>query len=304
MLTIKKNLFTKIVWSGLTDEIVLHLSHKFSLILHSMFIFDLLKLIAPDVTPSKTKVHLATSNGVDNPLDVYLAGGFAEWQRWQTRRNFERPFVLALIALPTPNKWLFAGSYRAEGCEPRQSNYHYQLNEIDSCEQLNGRLIAHFERTGRQPYLNGDRWTDKMLLSQILPERLRIAEFPGYRGIDLSKDELDIIINQAVESWKAALSSVAGVYLVSDTKTGKLYVGSACGEGGIWQRWSYYSSTGHGGNVELKQLLKFDGPNRASHFKFSILEIADLHESREGILRRESHWKSVLLSRKYGLNSN
>jgi hypothetical protein len=54
-----------------------------------------------------------------------------------------------------------------------------------------------------------------------------------------------------------------------------------------------------GGNVELKQLIKAEGQNRSSHFRFSVLEIADLHEIRERILRRESHWKSVLLSREH-----
>jgi len=269
-----------------------------------MRVFDLLRLMEPAIAPDETKVHLATWNGEDNPLDVYLAGDFPEWQRWQTKRNFEKHFVLALVALPSPNKWLFAGAYTAAGGEEKQSNYYYQLSEIASCAEMNGRLIAHFERPGRQSYLKGDRWADQILLSEILPERLRIAEFPGYRAIDLSKDELDIITGQVIESWKAALSSVAGVYLISDTKTGKLYVGSASGEGGIWQRWLAYSATGHGGNVELKQLLKLDGPNRSSHFRFSVLEIADLHESREGVLRRESHWKSVLLSREHGLNSN
>ncbi len=269
-----------------------------------MRVFDLLRLMEPTIAPDETKVHLATWNGEDNPLDVYLAGDFPEWQRWQTKRNFEKRFVVSLIALPAPNKWLFGGAYAAAGCEKRQSNYYYQLNEISSCAQMNGRLIAHFERPGRQSYLKGDRWADQILLSEILAERLRIAEFPGYRAIDLSKEELDIIATQAIESWKAALSSVASVYLISDTKSGKLYVGSASGEGGIWQRWVAYSATGHGGNVELKQLIKADGQGRSSHFRFSVLEIADLHESRDSVLRRESHWKSVLLSREHGLNAN
>lgn len=271
-----------------------------------MRIFDLLKLMESTISPAKTKVHLATWNGEDNPLNVYLAGDFPEWQRWQTKRNFEKPFVVALIALPSSNKWVFGGAYTAAGCEWREndSSYYYQLSELSSCSEMNGRLIAHFERLGRQSYLMGDRWVDQILLSEVRAERLRIAEFPGYRAINLSKKQLDIIISQAIESWKAALSSVAGVYLISDTKTGKLYVGSASGEGGIWQRWLAYSTTGHGDNVELKQLLKVEGSNRSSDFHFCVLEIADLHESRENVLCRESHWKSVLLSREHGLNAN
>lgn len=271
-----------------------------------MRFFDLLGLMEPTITPAEAKVHLATWNGEDNPLDVYLAGNFPEWQRWQTKRNFEKKFVVALIALPAPNKWVFGGAFTPTGREWREkhSSYYYQLIELHTCSEMNGRLIAHFERPGRQSYLNADRWADKILLSHVTEERLRIAEFPGYRAINLSKEELDIITGQAIESWKAALASVAGVYLISDTKSGKLYVGSASGEGGIWQRWLSYSASGHGGNAELIQLLKLEGPSRSSHFRFSVLEIADLHESPNSVLRRETHWKSVLLSREHGFNLN
>lgn len=36
--------------------------------------------------------------------------------------------------------------------------------------------------------------------------------------------------------------------------TGKLYVGKADGEDGIWGRWLSYAATVHGGNVGLKQV--------------------------------------------------
>lgn len=269
-----------------------------------MLVFDLLRLMAPGIAPDKAKVHLATWNGKENPIDVYFKGAFPEWQRWQTKKNFEKPYVISLIALPTPQKWLFAGAYTSAGYQEIQSEYYYQLNEISSCSEMNGRLIANFERPGRQSYLNADRWTEKIFLSEILAEPMHVVEFLGYRAINLSKDELDIITSQEMESWKAALASVAGVYLISDTRTGRLYVGSASGEGGIWQRWCNYAKTGHGSNVQLIELLETEGKNRSAYFRFSVLEIADLHESQSNILEREKHWKSVLLSREHGLNSN
>ena len=66
-----------------------------------MRVLDLISFIDPAVLPGKSKLHLATWNGRDHPLDVYLAGRFDDWQRWQTRRNFEREFVVSLVALPT-----------------------------------------------------------------------------------------------------------------------------------------------------------------------------------------------------------
>jgi hypothetical protein len=100
----------------------------------------------------------------------------------------------------------------------------------------------------------------------------------------------------------AALSSVAGVYLVSDPKDGKLYVGSATGTGGIWGRWSQYIDGKVGKNKHLVELVGKEGVERAEHFRFSVLEIADTHASHEDVLQREQHWMKVLMSSIHGYN--
>lgn len=92
--------------------------------------------------------------------------------------------------------------------------------------------------------------------------------------------------------------------LITDTHTGKLYVGSATGEEGIWARWSSYVATGHGGNKDLRKLLKAEGSDYVRHFQYAILEIADNHTSVEDVLHREDHWKRVLMSREHGYNAN
>lgn len=80
-----------------------------------------------------------------------------------------------------------------------------------------------------------------MELSCVLAGR-----FPGYRHVILPKVTLNLVVDQDVPSWRAALSAVAGIYLITDMKTGKVYVGSATGDGGIWTRWSQYAATGLG----------------------------------------------------------
>ncbi|WP_375193264.1 GIY-YIG nuclease family protein [Marinobacter sp.] len=271
-----------------------------------MQLFDLLQVANPCLVPEECKLHLATWNGKENPLDVFLAGDFDEWQRWQTKRNFQRKYVIALISLPAQNQWLFAGLYTAHGSEWKSDhNLHYYKMAPDvSCEEFAGRLVVSFSRTGRQSYLNAETWGAQISVAELKAERLSIAEFPGYRSINLSKGELDAIVRQSIESWRTALSNVAGVYVISDTASGKLYVGSATGEGGIWQRWSQYASTGHGGNKELRELLRETGAVSAENFRFAVLEIADIHSSEKDVLRRESHWKDVLLTREHGYNSN
>jgi len=274
-----------------------------------MRIFDLLTLLNPnsEFTPSNIKIHLATWNGEENPVDVYLEGRFDVWQRWQSRKNFERKFVISFISLPSVNRWLFVGVHHSSAAKwiEKDKCYYYDLVEDQSCAEMNGRIVASFSRTGRQSYLNAENWIEQITLSEILAERLVIGKFPGFKAINLTKAELDLIVRQSSESWYTALSNVAGIYLISDTESGKLYVGSASGEGGIWQRWESYAANGHGGNIELRNLLSsVSGVERSKHFRYSILEIADTHASREEILRRESHWKDVLLYRSHGLNAN
>jgi hypothetical protein len=79
------------------------------------------------------------------------------------------------------------------------------------------------------------------------------------------------VVRQSLSTWRAALKSVAGVYLVAD---------------------------------ELMALLKQNGDTHAKHFQFSILEICDVKASPNEVWVRESHWKNALLSRKFGYNAN
>jgi len=221
-------------------------------------LFDLLQVASPGLEPEHCKLHLATWNGEEDPLDVFLAGNFEEWQRWQTKRNFKRKHIIALIALPASNQWLFAGLYTSHGVEWKEQHnlYYYQLARDLSCTEYEGRLVVAFSRTGRQSYLNAENWASEISVAELKAEKLSIAEFPGYRNINLSKGELETIVRQSLESWRTALTNFAGVYVISDTESGKLYVGSAIGEGGLWQRWSQYAATGHGGNKELRELLR------------------------------------------------
>jgi hypothetical protein len=141
-------------------------------------------------------------------------------------------------------------------------------------------------------------------VAEILAARSSIEEFGGYNHIRLSYAKLTWIVQKREPSWWSALSSVSGVYLVMDTRTGKAYVGSAYGIGGIWQRWCSYAESGHGGNLELMVLLEKEGAEYTKNFQYSVLEIADPLATKEQVRKRESHWKDVLMSRTFGYNSN
>ena len=112
------------------------------------------------------------------------------------------------------------------------------------------------------------------------------------------------MIQKEAPSWKSALSSVKGVYIITDKSNGKIYVGSAYGQDSFWTRWSSYVQNGHGGNKELAEIIGNEGMEYASNFQFSILEIRTNTTSEDEIIRREAYWKNVLKSREYGYNKN
>ena len=95
---------------------------------------------------------------------------------------------------------------------------------------------------------------------------------------------------------------------------GRLYIGSTYGFNGVWQRWSCYVNTnGHGGNVQLKEILAKDEAYKkinnnlsyANNFKFTLLEVFyNRNGNADYIMDRENYWKNVFLTRKAGYNSN
>ena len=271
-----------------------------------MQLFQVLQVLDKSVTAERCKIHLASWNGIEDPLDVYLAGKFDEWQAWQRNRNFNRDLVLSLIALAEPHRWLFVGIHDVRGVQRPESTgfYRYSLARRKTTDTLSGRLVVAFERRGRQSYLVANHWESSLHVAELRAERLQVIKFPGYAKTMLTKQHLDIIVKQQNASWKSALSSVSGVYVITDRMTGKLYIGSATGEGGIWGRWSEYARTGHGGNRDLRELLRQKGRDHAGNFQYGILETADSRATESDILDRESHWKNLLLSRPHGLNAN
>lgn len=132
----------------------------------------------------------------------------------------------------------------------------------------------------------------------------RAEAFPGFENLLLTFDELvSVIEDSRYGSWREVLKSVQGIYLISDTSTGQLYVGKADGSERILGRWSTYAKTGHGGNLALRELDELDMTHRR-HFQFSILRVFSPGASTAEIDAAESHYKRAFLTRQFGLNRN
>lgn len=122
--------------------------------------------------------------------------------------------------------------------------------------------------------------------------------FPGFDSLVLDYSQLQAVTREhRYASWRTALSSVAGVYLITDTRDGRQYVGKADGAESIRQRWSVYAANGHGGNVELRSL-------DPATFRFSLLRVFDPATPTHEIDAAENHFKLALDTRRHGLNRN
>lgn len=122
--------------------------------------------------------------------------------------------------------------------------------------------------------------------------------FPGFDELILSHDQLQAVMREPrYASWRTALGAVKGIYLITDTKDGRQYVGKADGADSLRGRWSAYAANGHGSNRDLRGL-------DPTSFRFSLLRVFDPATPEAVINAAESHFKRALDTRDHGLNAN
>ena len=253
---------------------------------------------------SDYKLHFARWNGDTQPLDVWVRDK-NEWQGWQEywpkRNDFNRPYIFSLMQFyHEEGTWLFGGVFRVLGL--KQDRYEVQL--CDEGKGFIGREAPHAVSGAvnagefREPL--GKRHGER-----DFTRRVHRPLFPEFDGIDISFAELETLVRNDRADWKGALESIKGIYLLTDTKTARRYVGSAYGTEGIWSRWCTYIATGHGGNVKLRSLI--NEPSATTAERISVLPCLSigLETPDDVILKRETFWKGILLTRgEDGLNRN
>ncbi|MBE6177355.1 MAG: GIY-YIG nuclease family protein [Alistipes sp.] len=241
----------------------------------------------------------------DRRLDLYNMyrtdrRAFLEYQNTQSKDIFKGVDYIVSFIGEEGVLARFVGVYRIDGRTNNNGSYVYSMTEVEGYEDLKERVIIRWENA-----ISWHQWIkNEMEILEISPG-LHYKRFTDYFELILDFAELqEIVINQYAD-WRRVLSAVKGVYLINDTHTGKLYIGSAYGEDGLWGRWSEYVSTnGHGGNKALKALIDEDWEYACKHFQFSILMLLPKTVTPDEAVRKEQLFKRKLGTNSFGLNNN
>ncbi|MCQ9162954.1 GIY-YIG nuclease family protein [Arthrobacter sp. STN4] len=250
--------------------------------------------------------HTYNADGLAGPADL-TPEKIHESVRWQGVRNKvgktpPKYWLNFVAAGGRRSRFLFAYENNGEIKDMRTADMRcFDLRPSPFLSDLEGRLVVEWSKDAvnwAKPALD----CGGFLVTEVADARPE--PFPGFDGLVLPFIELLAVMEDSrYGRWRQALSSVQGIYLIADTKTGQLYVGKADGAERMLGRWSQYAKTGHGGNVGLRDLDKLD-PTHRQHFQFSILRVFDPGASMAEVDAAESHYKRILLTRQFGLNRN
>lgn len=278
---------------------------------------DILRLSDQEIAKSKIELNMQEGTGGEAYIDIWHCCndkdkedgtcpkcGYWGWYSAKQRNFNPGQWVFSFVRI-SDNEWLFTSAAEIIDVPPKT---WAKVQIIDRFKSLFGRLIISLVKgdTYARYTFNLEKYLDKCTVKEILPSLYGGEGFPGYDAVQISHKKLESILNHKKSDWISALKNQKAVYLITDTNNGKLYVGSAtAAEGMLLQRWSNYVADGHGGNSQLKNLVKNYGFDYVKkNFQYSILENYNAKVDDSVILRRESWWKEALKSKTFGYNDN
>lgn len=251
---------------------------------------------------------------LDRPEDEKAAGLAKRCSYWawygKNRRNFhEGEWVFSFMRLSHRDEWLFVSAARILKIpEYGAANGYAAVEILDGYAPLFGRLIINLHKGNKFSLyvFNLGKFLGDATVKEVLPTLYSGETFQGYDRIHPPYAKLDRIFKgEIMPSYHDALESVTGIYCLTDTKNGKLYIGSATGEGGVAARWGSYLDSKHGGNKKLRELYEREGERYfRENFEFTLLEYFGMSYDPKKVLEREQWWKDCLDTRRHGYNNN
>lgn len=277
--------------------------------MEKIYLNDILKLDDQEIKNVKIRFH--QWNHYENPMEKYKENPDIvnnQWLFWRGKSKYFKVGQIAMCLLKlSEDNWLLTTIKRVTKDFEICNGINYEGEELEKYKPYYGRIIIKYHKRKRSQGMYYKNIFKEMEVQQILPTMYDGDDFPGYDNVRLTYRQLEIILKRGKRDWISALKNQKAVYLISDKKTGKLYVGSATSDNGmLLQRWKDYIANGHGKNKELIKIIEEnDGINYArDNFQYSILENYNAKIDDSVIIERESWWKETLLTRNHGYNDN
>lgn len=277
---------------------------------------SVLGLSEAEISNSKIEFNMQAGSGGEPFLDKWLTytDDFKEnrtckdcsfWGWYGKQRNFHPGQWVFSFARMTDDEWLLISVGKIIDIP---ADYWASVEVIDRFKPLFGRLTVRCKKgnTFNRYVFNLSKYLEYTMVKEILPCLYSGEQFEGYDRVYLSFHRLSDIFNgKIMPTYYEALKKITGVYCLTDTHTGKLYIGSASGEGGVAQRWGNYLDSKHGDNKKLIDLYNEKGTTYfEKYFTFTLLEYFGLSCDPGKILEREQYWKRCFNTIQTGYNGN
>lgn len=282
-----------------------------------IYLNDILHLTNKEI--QKTIIRFMTKSGKFNPVEAAKNDDKDKLNLKDlvhNRRNsisFKKGNIAIGFIRFERDKWLMTGIVDII----KDNGYHKPADAQYREKKFNYRLVVKYHKREQNGIRKAKNIIDSLEVVEIWDPAKSLNDkiFPGYKNVNVGfldlKNKLKIS-----EDWKTSLKCYKGVYLITDKKNGKHYVGSAYGKNGIYGRWKVYidkggrdkseKEEGKYPNKKFQEIVSQKGKKYIEkNFQYSILEIFTNDTPTDEIISRESWWKNVIHSHApYGYNNN
>lgn len=280
----------------------------------SILLNEVLHLTEEEISNSKIELNMTVGKKGGPFIDQWLNHSESEklsgltdcsyWGWYQGKRNFyPGQYVFSFCKLDQ-DEWLFISAGKVTDIP---ANGRATVEIIEKYKPFFGRLITKYHKgnTYSRYVFKLSKIINQITVKQILPGIYEGEDFRGYDNVNIPFRLLkNIFDGKIMPTYYNALKKITGIYCLTDTKTGKLYIGSASGNGGVAQRWGNYLDSSHGNNKKLIELYNDKGADYfADNFYFTLIEYFGLSCDPNTIIQREEYWKKCLQTVKFGYNS-
>lgn len=276
---------------------------------------ELLNLTKEEIENSKIELNMTNGKNSIPKIDLWLTltpdekekGDirYSYWGWYGNKRNFIKNQNAFSFIRIKGDEWLFVSAAKILET-PDESRAVVEI--LEKFKPFFGRLIVKYNKGNkfsRYVFKMGNI-IEECTVKEILSCQYSGEKFEGYDRVHLKYGKLvDIFEGKIMPTYHEALKKITGVYCLTDTCTGKLYIGSATGSEGVFQRWGDYLSTKHGDNKKLRDLhTKMGDKYFEDNFEFSLIEHFSLSYDPQKVKDREQYWKMCFSTIKHGYNDN